>query len=118
MFDDVLKGVLNRVDGAGCVLLASRDGMVVASAARPGGASADLVAAGMADLFRKTVGALRDAELGAARELTAGGGDGHVALREVIPGYLLAVSLAPGGSLGRARYELRKAASLLEPELA
>jgi len=106
------------VDGAGCALLASRDGMVVASAVRPKGASPELVAAGMADLFGKTVGALREAELGGALELTVGSEDAQVAMRQVVPGYLLALALAPGGSLGRARYELRLAASVLEPELA
>jgi predicted regulator of Ras-like GTPase activity (Roadblock/LC7/MglB family) len=118
VFDEVLKRLLDRVEGAGCALLASRDGMVVASASRPQGASPELVAAGMADLFGRAVGALREAELGSAVELTAGGENAQIALRQVVPGYVVALALAPGGSLGRARYELRLAASLLEPELA
>jgi predicted regulator of Ras-like GTPase activity (Roadblock/LC7/MglB family) len=117
VFDEVLKRILEAVDGATCVLLAGQDGMVVAFVVGEGGPAPDLVAASMADLFRKAGAALGDADLGAPAEMTVGGNAGHVVLREVAPGFVLAASLEPNGSLGRARYELRKAAMALEPEL-
>ena len=117
VFDDVLNRILGCVEGASCVLLAASDGVVVAAAVRDGGPSQDVVAAAMADLFRKADAALRDAELGPIEELTVGSGEGHVVLREVAPGYLLAMSLERHGSLGRARFELRRAALVLQPEL-
>lgn len=117
MFDDVLNRILDGVEGATCALLAGRDGVVVSAAVRGQGPSPDAIAAAMADLFRKAGNALRDADLGAAGELALGGEGGFVVLREVAPGYLLAACLESLGSLGRARFELRKAASELEPEL-
>lgn len=117
MFDEVLQRVMKTVGGVTCVLLAGRDGMVVAAAVGEGGPSPDLIAASMADLFRKAAAALADAELGLPAELILGGAAGHMVLREVAPGYLLAASLAPSASLGRTRFELRKAATTLEPEL-
>ena len=117
MFDEVLTDVLEHVDGASCVLLAGRDGVVVAAVVRDGGPSPDALAAAMAELLRKADSASRDAELGPTGELTVGGVKGHIVLREVTSDYLIATSLFPNGSLGRARFELRKAATVLEPEL-
>jgi predicted regulator of Ras-like GTPase activity (Roadblock/LC7/MglB family) len=117
VFDEILRQVLEHVDGASCVLLAGRDGMVVAAVVRDGGPSPDALAAAMAELLRKADSASRDAALGPTGELTVGGVDGQVVLREVTSGYLLATSLSPQGSVGRARFELRKAATVLEPEL-
>jgi predicted regulator of Ras-like GTPase activity (Roadblock/LC7/MglB family) len=118
VFDDVLRRVLETVEGVTCVFLAGRDGMVVASVVREGGPSPELMAASMADLFRKAGSAFEDAEIGVPSEFTLGGVSGHVVLREVVSGYLLAASVEPDGGLGRARFELRKAAASLEPELA
>ena len=118
MLDEVLRRFMAEVDGARCVVLAGRDGMVVASQARDGAPSPELIAASMADLFRKIGVAFREEGLGAAAEVAVGGGDGHVMLREVTPGYLLAASLAAGGSLGHARFELRRAAFVLAADLA
>lgn len=117
MFDEILERFLSVVAGAQCVVLAGRDGMVVASAAREGGPAPDLIAASITDLFRKAGKAFRDEGLGSPAELAIGGGHGHVVLREVTSDYLLATALSSGESLGRARFELRKAAAELTPEL-
>jgi predicted regulator of Ras-like GTPase activity (Roadblock/LC7/MglB family) len=117
VFDEVLRHVLDQVEGASCVLLAGRDGVVVAAAVRDGGPSPEAIAAAMSELLRRADSASRDAELGSTGELTVGGAAGHVVLREVASGYLLAAALAPHAILGRARFELRKAAMILHPEL-
>ncbi|HEX4825187.1 MAG TPA: roadblock/LC7 domain-containing protein [Candidatus Polarisedimenticolaceae bacterium] len=118
MLDEVLGRVMTGVDGARCIVLAARDGVVVAARARNGAPSPELIAASMADLFEK-VGSTFDREgLGAAAEVAVGGVDGHVMMRAVTPDYLLAIALAAGGSLGRARWELRRAAADLVAELS
>ena len=117
MFDEVLNGLLAHVEGAQCVLLADLDGMVVSSAVVEDGPAADVVAASLADLFRKVDAAHRDAGLGPPKEFTSGGPAGHTALRAVTAQYLLVAVVDGVGSLGRARFELRKAAAALEPEL-
>jgi predicted regulator of Ras-like GTPase activity (Roadblock/LC7/MglB family) len=117
MFDRILGRVLSDVEGVQCVLLAGDDGVVVAAAVARGGPAPEAVAASLADLFRKVGAAHRDAGLAPPREFTSGSSVGQSALREVTPNYLLVAVLDKVGSLGRTRFELRKAAVELEPEL-
>ena len=117
MFDEVLTKVLGEIDGARCVLLTASDGVVVASAVAKNGPSPDLVAASLADLFRKAGAAHRDAGIAPPKELTSGGSSGQSVLREVTPEYLLVAVLDGLAGLGRTRFELRKAAAALESEL-
>ena len=118
MFDEVLAKVLAELEGARCVLLTGSDGLVVASAVAKDGPASDVVAASLADLFRKAGVAHCDAGFAPPKELTAGGSSGQSVLRAVTPEYLLVAVLDGIGSLGRTRFELRKAAAALEPELS
>jgi predicted regulator of Ras-like GTPase activity (Roadblock/LC7/MglB family) len=117
MFNEVLNGVLTGIEGARCVLLSGRDGVVVASAVSPDGPAPDVVAASLADLFRRVAAAHRDAGFDPPTEFTSGGPSGQAAMRAVTGQYLLVAIVDGTGSLGRARFELRKAAAALEPEL-
>jgi predicted regulator of Ras-like GTPase activity (Roadblock/LC7/MglB family) len=118
MFDEVLKRVLADVPGAQCVLLAGLDGMVVAAAVGAGGPAPEVVAASLADLFRKVGVAHFDAGLAPPKEFTSTGSSVQSALRAVTPQYLLVAVLDGIGSLGRTRFELLRAAAALEPELS
>jgi predicted regulator of Ras-like GTPase activity (Roadblock/LC7/MglB family) len=118
MFDDVLKNVLTTVAGARCVVLAGQDGVVVAAAVAKDGPAPDVVAASLADLFRRVAVAHRDAGLVPPDEFTSGGASAQAALRVVTEQYLLVAVLDGPESLGRTRFELRKAAAALEHELA
>ncbi len=117
MFDDVLENVLARIEGGQCVLLAGLDGMLVAGAVAEGCPATDVIAASLVDLFRKVTAAHADAGLVPPVEFTSGGIAGHAALRAVTPEYILVAVLESVGGLGRTRFELRKAAATLEPEL-
>ncbi len=117
MIDDVVRAVLVQVDGARCVLLAGSDGVVVSSAVAGGGPAPDVVAAALAEAFRRVAAAHREAGLVPPLEIASLGPNGQAAVRAVTSEYFLASVLDPAGSLGRARYELRKAAAALEPEL-
>lgn len=118
MFDEVLENVFAEVEGARCVLLAGQDGMVVAAAVARDGPAPDAVAASLAELFRRVVAAHRDAGLVPPTEFTSGGAAGQAALRAVSAHYLLVAVVDGLSSLGRTRFELRKAAAALAPELA
>lgn len=118
MFDEVLTEVLDEVEGARCVLLTGVDGVVVASAVAKGGPAPDLVAASLADLFRRAAAAHRDAGFAPPDELTSGGYSCQSVLRAVTHEYLLVAVLDGVGGLGRTRFRLRKAAAVLEPELS
>jgi predicted regulator of Ras-like GTPase activity (Roadblock/LC7/MglB family) len=117
MFDEVVKGLLRGLEGAQCVVLAGRDGVVVAAAVAKGGPAPDVVAASLADLFRRVTQAHRDAGLAVPREFTCAGPGGQAALREVTAQYLLLAVINGIGSLGRTRFALLKAADALESEL-
>jgi predicted regulator of Ras-like GTPase activity (Roadblock/LC7/MglB family) len=117
MFDEVVKGLLGQVNGAQCVILAGRDGVVVAAAVAKGGPAPDVVAASLADLFRRVTQAHRDAGLALPTEFTCAGPEGQAALREITSQYLLIAVQNGIGTLGRTRFALLKAAEALETEL-
>jgi len=117
MLNEVVGNVLRQVEGATCVLLAGADGVVVASAVAAGGPAPDVVAASLADLFRRVAAAHRDAGLLPPVEFTSGGGREQAALVSVTAQYLLVAVLHGIGGLGRTRFELRKAAAALQAEL-
>lgn len=117
MLDEVLHGVLSELPGARCVVLSARDGVVVAAAASREGPAPDVVAAALADLFRKISAAHREAGLAPPTEFTSGGSSEQAAVRVMTGQYLLAAVVDGAGSLGRVRFRLRRAAAELEPEL-
>ncbi len=117
MFDEVLARVLAQVEGARCILLAGVDGVLVASAVRKGGPAPDAIAASLADMFRRISAAYLDAGLVPPTEFSSGGDHEQAALRAVTEQYLLVAVLDGVASLGRIRFELRKAAAAIQPEL-
>jgi len=118
MLDEVLRHVLTTVEGAQCVVLAGVDGVVVAAAVAEGGPAPDVVAASLADLFRRVGQAHLDAGLLAPQEFTSGRGRAQAALLAVNAQYVLVAIQDGKGSLGRTRFELKKAAAALQTELA
>src|SRR5262245_27255606 len=117
MIDDVLRKLLADLEGARCVLLASHDGMVVASAVARDGPAPETIAASLADLFGKVGTAHHEAGLARPKEFASVGATDRAVLRAVSPHYLLVAVSDGAGSLGRARLEVRKAAAALAPEL-
>lgn len=117
MFDKILNDLLARLEGARCVLLAGMDGMIVAAAVARSMPAPDAVAASLVDLFRKLSVAHRDAGLAPPSEFTSGGAGGQAAVRTVTEDYVLIAVLEDASGLGRTRFELRKTAAAIQPEL-
>jgi predicted regulator of Ras-like GTPase activity (Roadblock/LC7/MglB family) len=118
VFDEVLEAVRQGAEGVLSVVLAGLDGVVVASTKASGdGPAADVLAASFAELYRKVGAACRDAGLTAPDELTFGGEGTTVTLRAVTPEYVLLALLGPPAIPGHVRFELRRAAGRLRPEL-
>ena len=118
MFDEALAKVLHQLEGSPCVLLTGSDGMLVASAVTKDGPAPDVVAASLADLFRKAGLAHRESGFAPPKELTSCGSSTQSVSRAVTPEYLLVAVIDRIGSLGRTRFELKMAAAALEPELS
>ncbi len=117
MLDETLSGLLASIEGARVALLVSMDGMIVAGAGTDDAVPWDLVVASYADLVRRAGAANRESGMEPPEELVMIAPTGSLVLRAVTPEYGLLVALAPGSSLGRTRFELRKVAGLMRPEL-
>lgn len=117
MFVETLHGVAERIDGVRCLMLVGRDGMVVASTGGADRDEAESLAATYVDLLRRIDKGHEECGLRGLREWISGLDDAWVVLRAVTPQYLLLAWTSPDALLGRLRFELRKAASTLEPEL-
>ena len=118
MLDETLATLLGSIQGARAALLLGMDGMIVAGEGDAADLSWELVVASYADLLRRIGAANREAGIDDPAELIVAASNATLVLRAVTPEYALLVALGPGGSLGRARFELRKAASRVQPELA
>ncbi len=116
MFDEILGAVRDRAAGVRSVLLLGADGVIVAGVGedREGW---EPLAASYADLARRAEAAHRDVELPRPREWVVGCPSATLVLRSVTDDYLLLAVVDPDGSLGRTRFELRKAAAEALPEL-
>ena len=117
MLDETLARVKVAVEGARAVLLVIMDGMIVAGKGEDDDLSWDLVVASYADLVRRIGSVHREAGIGSPAEFVVTAADAALLFRAVTPEYALLAVLPPGGSLGRTRFELRKAASRILPEL-
>jgi predicted regulator of Ras-like GTPase activity (Roadblock/LC7/MglB family) len=118
VLDETLATLLETVREARAALLVGMDGIVVAGEGRAGDLPWDLVVASYTDLLRRIGAVNREAGIGDPVEMVVTAGDTTLVLRSVTPDYGLLVALPAGGSLGRARFELRKAAGRIRPELA
>ncbi len=117
MLDETLAALLTSVPGARAALLVGLDGIVVAGEGQADDLPWDLVVASYADLLRRVGSVNREAGIEDPLELVVSAVNATLVLRSVTPDYGLLMALSPGGSLGRARFELRKAASRIHPEL-
>ena len=98
-------------------MVVDRDGMVVSAVGQHTGDALELIAASYMDLGRRAAKSGREAGLDPPQEMTLSGGSGAVVLRPMSEGYALLAVLDPDSLVGRARFELRKLASRLGPEL-
>ncbi len=117
MLDETLAVVKASVAGARAALLVGMDGMIVAGKGDDGDLPWDLVVASYADLVRRTASVHREAGIEDPVELMVTSAGASMVFRAVTPDYALLVVLPPGGAIGRARFELRKAAARILPEL-
>lgn len=118
MFLERLNEVSARMDGAIAVSLVASDGIPVESvSARPDldleSAAAELVA-----MARSVAREQRELSVGELQQFTVSGRDLTFLLSRVGGGYWLLAALAPEASLGRARFEMKRASLLFEDDLA
>ncbi len=121
-FLELLEGILARVEGSIGIAIMGLDGLAIEQAQVPSkmelGERVALIATSHATLLRNTMRMSSDTGVGALHELTLVSNDFLLVARLIGREYFIILALSPGGNLGRARFELRKAHLILEKEFA
>src|SRR5262245_17642992 len=117
VFTERLHKILQAVEGARAVCLIGRDGIAIERLAVSEEPNLDLATAQFTDIAKKLQVANQELEAGELRELICKTENYLVLLSSVTPEYFVMMVLSADGSLGRARYELRKAAAAFHDEL-
>jgi predicted regulator of Ras-like GTPase activity (Roadblock/LC7/MglB family) len=119
MFDETLRTIVTKTEGAVGALIMGIDGISVARADSPDSAiDIDGIAAEYTTLLRKSMRNTEDTSLGGLRELVVAAERFAFLIKPITSEYFLVLVLGAGGGLGRARFELRKAQLALEEEFS
>lgn len=119
-FSDTLGGLAKRIEGAVAAIILGIDGIPIeryVTALEPG-LDVEMIATELTTLLRRGMHTATDTGLGDLRELVIVTERLTILLRPITPDYFLMLAVTPGGNVGRARYELRKAQLVLEEEFA
>jgi predicted regulator of Ras-like GTPase activity (Roadblock/LC7/MglB family) len=118
VFSGLLEQMVERIDGAEAAAIMGMDGIIVQRASASQAIDLDLIAAEYTSLLRNALRTSRDTGLGGLQELLVLAERATLMIKVLTPDYFVLLAIAPDGNLGRARYELRKAQLMLEPEFA
>ena len=119
MFQDVLRGLVERTDGAIASLLMGFDGITVDSYSRdPSALNVETVGSEYSVVLGQIKQAASMLDLGSAQEVAVQAENMTTVIRLLNDEYFVAMALSPSGSLGKARYLLRVEASKLLERLS
>lgn len=119
-FTDTLTEIIYRIEGCAAVIILGIDGIPIE---RQIGdldptIDLDLMVTEFTTLVRRNLRTAADTELGEMQEMVFVMDLLTLVARPITPEYFLLVALNPGGNVGRARFELRKAQLAMESEFA
>lgn len=117
VFQDALRRIAERVEGARAVSLVGVDGIPIDSYAAAEGLSIESVAAEMGALVKTAQSPGWASESAGVQQMAIETDQTITILSRVTKEYYLLLLLTRDGNFGRGRFELRKAALTLEKEL-
>ena len=119
-FSDSLTGITDRIEGCAAVVILGIDAIPIESHVRDLHPSFDIdvIATEFTSLVRRSMRTAEDTGLGGLREMVFVTEALTFLLRPITPEYFLLLAMNPGASVGRARFELRKAQLAMEAEFA
>ena len=117
VFTEHLHRILQTVQGALAVSVIGRDGIAIERLAVSEEPNLDLATAQFTDIAKKLQVANAELEAGELREMIQRTERYLVLLTAITSEYFIMMILTSDGSLGRARYELRKASVAFHDEL-
>jgi predicted regulator of Ras-like GTPase activity (Roadblock/LC7/MglB family) len=119
-FNDTLARIVGRIEGAVAAVILGIDGIPIdryVDGLDPD-LDIELMATELTTLLRRSMRTASDTALGELHELVLAADRITFLLRPITSDYFLLLALVPGGNVGRARYELRKAQMVLMAEFA
>ena len=117
MFLDQLSRISNRIDGALALSLVAKDGIPVESVSSDPDLDLEVLAAELIAQVRVISDDHRELNVGEVRQLAVSTDRFTLMVANVAEGYYLLLVLSDSSSYGRARFELRRARLLFEPDL-
>jgi predicted regulator of Ras-like GTPase activity (Roadblock/LC7/MglB family) len=119
-FAETLNYITERVEGCAAAIILGIDGIAIERQIKDVDPllDIDLIATEFTTLVRRNMRTATDAEMGEVREMVFVTDLLTLVLRPITPEYFLMLALNPGGNVGRARFELRKAQLAMEIEFA
>jgi predicted regulator of Ras-like GTPase activity (Roadblock/LC7/MglB family) len=119
-FNDTLARIVGQIEGAVAAVILGIDGIPIdryVDGLDPD-LDIELMATELTTLLRRSMRTASDTALGELHELVLAADRMTFLLRPITSDYFLLLALVPGGNVGRARYELRKAQMVLMAEFA
>lgn len=119
MFQEILKSVVDGVDGGQAGLVMDFEGIVLESYTRPGtGVDITSVGAEYSVILKAIQKASEMLESGAPSEIQVKSSTGAIVLRILTSTYFVAIGLDARGNVGKARFLLRTRAAEMVKELS
>ena len=115
-FNSVLEGIGRRIEGVLGVAVIGDDGIIVDRCATDPEFDSELASLEYVASCKDLKRASDSIEAGALEEVTVVSERATVLLRTISPGYFIILLMRPGQSLGRGRYEIKRASYELAPE--
>jgi len=119
-FIGTLTEMVDRIEGCAAGAILGVDGILIERYVHELAPSMDidLLATEFTTLLRRSMRTATDTDLGDLQEMVLATDQMTFLARPITSEYFLLLALNPGGNIGRARFELRKAQLTLETEFA
>ena len=119
-FIGTLTQMVDRIEGCAAGAILGVDGILIERYVHQLAPSMDIdvLATEFTTLLRRSMRTASDTELGDLREMLLATDHMTFLVRPITAEYFLLLAMNPGGNIGRARFELRKAQLALEIEFA
>lgn len=118
MFLEKLSSISDRIGGVLALSLVAKDGIAVESVSSDPDLDLEVLAAELVAQVRSITENHRELEVGEVQQFAVTTERLTLIVSAVAPDYYLLLVLAPEGSYGRARFELRRARLLFEDDLS
>jgi predicted regulator of Ras-like GTPase activity (Roadblock/LC7/MglB family) len=119
-FADTLSSIANRIDGCAAIVVLGIDGIPIERHVKHSNTllDVDMLTTEFTTLVKRSMRTAADTDLGDLREMVLATDAMTFVVRPITSDYFLLLALNPGGNVGRARFELRKAQLAMELEFA